>query len=402
MSALPSSVKVTGPLAGLASGFIEELLRQGYTPPSARNHLLVMAHLSRWLQSRALGADNLTPARIAQFLTERRAAGYWNLRSERGLRPLLDHLRTIGAVPTAVLPVLETPLEGLLHAFRDYLITERGLATDTIHSYEVKVRPLLATLVDGPGRDLEHLTAADVNRFVLSESRRRTVASAKNVVTALRALLRFLHQKGRTALDLSPAVPTVAGWRGGDLPRALDPDQVDLLLSSCNRTTEIGRRDFAILTLLARLGLRASEVASIELDDFDWKAGEIVIRGKGNLQERLPLLVDVGEAVAAYLLERPRVQCRRVFLRPFVPIRGMTGPSIGLVVRRACKRAGIPPVGAHRLRHTVATEMLRNGASLPEVGQVLRHRKLSSTAVYAKVDRVALRTVVQPWPERRP
>lgn len=246
------------------------------------------------------------------------------------------------------------------------------------------------------------MTAAEVASFVLTESRRRTVASATNVVTAMRALLRFLYLSGRTSVDLTTVVPTVASWRAVQLPRALAGDEVVQLLSGCDRTTTNGRRDFAIITMLARLGLRAGEVASLELEDFDWIAGEIVVRGKGNRQERLPLPADVGEAVTVYLLDRPHVECRRVFLRSCAPVGGLTGPCVGQTVRRACERVGIPPIGAHRLRHTAATAMLREGASLPEVGQVLRHRTLIATAIYAKVDREALRALTRPWLEDRP
>ena len=396
----PWSVRVTGPLARYVSGFVAELEHQGYAPQSVQKHLWQMAHLSRWMQGNAVETSDLTTATVAQFVRERRAAGYWNLQSERGARPLMEHLRAIGVTPMKeTTPITADPVEELLHEFHHYLIAERGLVLGTVRGYETKVRPLLVARAGASRLDLAQLTGADVTRFLLEQSRRQTVASAKNIVTALRALLRFLYLEGKTAVDLGPAVPAVAGWRGGHLPRALPPGEVDRLLASCDRATQVGRRDFAILTLLARLGLRASEVADIELDDFDWTAGAIVIRGKGNRRERLPIPVDVGDAVTAYLLERPHVECRRVFLRSCAPVGAVSGPVVGEVVRRACERAGVPPVGAHRLRHTVATEMLRQGASLPEVAQILRHRTLEATATYAKLDRVALRPLARPWPE---
>lgn len=396
----PSSVRVTGPLAEHRAGFVDDLTRQGYAEPSIQKHLWLMAHLSRWLDAQALTVIDLTQSRVDSFTNERRA--YSDLRSERGVRPLVDYLSARGATSAAEAAVAETPIERVLRDFRHYLTAERGLVAGTVHSYEVKVRPLLAMCGDQDGFDLGQLSPADVARFVVNESRRRTVASAKNVVTAARALLRFLYLAGKTTVDLGPAAPTVAGWRGGHLPRSLEAGQADGLLASCDRTTQVGRRDLAILTLLARLGLRASEVAHIELGDFDWKAGEIAIRGKGDRHERLPLPVDVGEAVTAYVLKRPRVRCRQLFLRSGAPVGGLSGACVGGVVRRACARAGIPPVGAHRLRHTAATELLRRGASLPEVGQVLRHRTLIATAIYAKVDRLALRDLARPWPQARP
>ena len=397
----PSSARVIGPLAEHVPGFIAELVRQGYAEQSVRKHLWRMAHLSRWLQSHAMGAPDLTTTNVAEFLKKRRAIGFADLQSERGLRPLLEYLRGVAAIPTRT-AVVETPLERLLADFRHYLVAERGLVIGTVQSYECRVRPLLEAHANRDCLDLKRLTAAEVARFVLTESRRRTVASATNVVTAVRGLLRFLYLSGQTSVDLTAAVPTVASWRAVQLPRALASDEVVQLLSGCDRATNIGRRDFAIITMLARLGLRAGEVASLELEDFDWIGGEIVVRGKGSRQERLPLPADVGEAVTVYLLERPHVECRRVFLRSCAPVGGLTGPCVGQTVRRACERAGISPVGAHRLRHTAATAMLREGASLPEVGQVLRHRTLIATAIYAKVDRVALRALARPWPEARP
>ncbi len=258
------AVKVTGPLAEFRSGFVDELTRQGYAEQSIQKHLWLMAHLSRWLDVQALGVLGLTQSRVNSFVNERRA--YSDLCSERGVRPLVEYLSASGAMPVAE-AVAATPLEGVLRDFGRYLNDERGLVAGTIHGYLVKVRPLLATCGNADGFDLKQLSPADVTRFVVSESRRRTVASAKNVVTAARALLRFLYLAGETTADLAAAVPTVAGWRGGHLPRALEAGQVNRLLASCDRTRQVGRRDFAILTLLARLGLRVGEVAHIELDD---------------------------------------------------------------------------------------------------------------------------------------
>jgi integrase len=218
------------------------------------------------------------------------------------------------------------------------------------------------------------------------------------LVTALRSLLRYLHLEGK-APDLAAAVPVVAGWRGSQLPRGLEPQQAARVLAACDRGTAAGRRDYAMLILLAGLGLRACEVAALELDDLDWQRGELVIRGKGDRQERLPLPADVGEAVSAYLVQgRPRVESRRLFVGVRAPFGDLTSSGVRAVVGYACDRAGIARFAAHRLRHTVATEMLRAGAGLPDIGQVLRHRSLSTTAIYAKVDRAALRELAQAWP----
>jgi site-specific recombinase XerD len=221
------------------------------------------------------------------------------------------------------------------------------------------------------------------------------------LVTSLRGLLRFLYLEELTASDLTAAVPSVAGWRGASLPKALPAEHVARLLASCDRTTAVGLRDFAILSVLSRLGLRAGEVAALECGDVDWRAGEIVIRGKGDRHERLPLPVDVGDALVDYLRHgRPRRSDPHLFLRARAPLGPLTGGdgAIGLLVRRACRRAGLPPVGVHRLRHTVATEALRAGAPLEEIASLLRHRHHATTAIYAKVDFLRLRELARPWP----
>lgn len=214
----------------------------------------------------------------------------------------------------------------------------------------------------------------------------------------LRALLRFLHVQGLIAEPLAAAVPSVARRRE-DLPRGLAPSQVRLLLESCDRLTSAGRRDYAILVLLSRLGLRCGEVAALELGDVDWRAGELVIRGKGCRIDRLPLPGDVGEALVDYLRHgRPRGFGRTVFVTVCAPVTAVSRATINDLMGRACKRAGMTRVGAHRLRHTVASELLSHGAGLAEIGQVLRHRDLGTTAVYAKVDRAALSRLALPWP----
>jgi integrase len=244
------------------------------------------------------------------------------------------------------------------------------------------------------------MKAADVTGFVLATCPGRAVGSAKLIVCAVRSLLRWLHMSGVVATPLAAAVPSVAGWRLSSLPRALEPGQLRSLLAACDRRTPAGRRDYAILLLLSRLGLRAGEVARLGLDDIDWRRGEFAISGKGNRAERLPLPADVGAAIAAYLRRgRPgTAEGRSVFVRVHAPHRGLTTGGVTMVVFDAAQRAGLPKMHAHRLRHTAATAMLRAGSPLSEVGQVLRHRSALSTAIYAKVDRDALAVLARPWP----
>lgn len=395
----PSRVRVRGPLAQYACRFRRELVRQGYTPNSASNQLQLMAHASRWLASRDLGVDELTPARIEEFLATRRAEGYTLWLSTRAMEPVIAHLRDLGVVPMPEPVGPATPVEDLLELYHAYLVQERGLAAGTVASYLHVARLFLSARTSDGELDLERLSAGEVTDFVLGECTARKVGSAKYIVCGLRSLLRFLYVEGRIESQLAAVVPTVAGWRLMGLPKAFGHDEVARLLASCDRRTTFGRRDFAVLTLLARLGLRAGEVAALELADIDWRAGEVVVRGKGRREERLPLPVDVGDALVGWLRRgRSRYECSKIITRVRAPYRGLTAGGISAIVRAACGRASLAEVNAHRLRHTAATEMLRAGAGLAEVGQVLRHASLLTTSIYAKVDRERLRWLAQPWP----
>jgi len=309
-------------------------------------------------------------------------------------------LRALGVVPPAVAHLPVTPAELLIERYSGYLLERRGVSRSTVRNYVGVARVFLGWRERAAGGLwLERLDAAAVSEFVLLESRRCSVGSAKCMVTRLRVLLRFLHLEGEIERDLTGAVPSVASWRLASLVKSLDARSVVRLLSSCDRRTRVGRRDFAIVTILSRLGLRAGEVAALRLADIDWRAGEVLIRGKGSRQERLPLPADVGDALAGWLARgRPRCESVFLFTRLRAPHGGLSPGGVSQIVRRACQRAGLPLVGAHRLRHTAATEMLRAGGSLTEVGQVLRHRGRDVTSIYAKVDRLALAQIVQPWP----
>jgi site-specific recombinase XerD len=284
----------------------------------------------------------------------------------------------------------------LLAEFEAYLFDERGLARDSVRSYVGVARRFLVRT-----SDLDDVSAAGVLSFVQDECARRRIGSASATVTGARAWLRFLYRTGRTSTSLVPAVPSVANWSLAGLPRAVGSAELARLLRSCDRRRAVGRRDFAILILCSRLGLRAGEVARLELGDINWRQGELVVRGKGARRDRLPLPSDVGEAAVAWLARgRPRgIDTAAVFVRLRAPHGPLESTGVSAVVRRASIRAGIDPISAHRLRHTAATSMLQAGASLAEVGQVLRHERLLTTAVYAKVDLSALAAVAQPWPQ---
>jgi len=392
---------VRGPLAPYAPGFASELSARGYSPWSVMRRLWLLDHLSRWLERERLRAGELTPPWVEEFLRARRAAGYVTWVSPHSMVLPLDYLRGVGVVPEVAPTAPAGPLEELLAAYRRYLASERGLARSTIAAYDHDARLFLSgrSGVDGP--HFERLSAADVTGFLARECQWRSIPSAKALVAGLRSLLRYLRVAGLTVTPLDGAVPGVAGRRGGTLPRGLDPGLVARLLASCDRRRTVGRRDHAILLLLVRLGLRAGEVAALRLEDMDWRSGEILIRGKGDRHERLPLPGDVGEALARYLQRRrPGDGSRALFVRVIAPLGALRATAVVAVVHDACVRAGIARVGAHRLRHTAGTGMLRAGASLPEIAEVLRHHSLKTTAMYAKVDHAALRTLAQRWPGR--
>ncbi len=392
----PSRVRVTGPLEPFAIGLADALRTSGYTARGISGQLYLMAHLSRWLAEDHLGVASLTGPVVERFVVARRAAGYAQFRSPRALGPLLFYLRELGQAPPPSAPQPEGPVDELLFRFRRYLTEERGLKATSATVYADAVRPFLETRLTPQGLQLMGLDAGDVAGFVLAQER----GSAKQMVSRLRSLLGFLHLEGMIPRPLACAVPAVARWRLSSLPKGISSAEVARLLAACDRRTSMGRRDFAILTMLVRLGLRPAEVASLRLGDIDWHRGEIVISGKGPRLERLPLPVDIGEAIAGYLRRgRPRSALDgSVFVRVFAPHRALTACAVSAIAMRASKRAGITHVHARRLRHTAASEMLAAGASLQEVRQVLRHQHPETTALYAKVDRKALRTLARPWP----
>jgi site-specific recombinase XerD len=381
------------------AGFAEVLLVRGYSRPSAAQHVCFIAHLDRWMAAEGVGLDGLSGPVIERYLAARRVAGYREYRSVKALRPLLDYLAPLRVLPVAP-EVPPGPVEELLGRYQNYLVGERGLTPGTVRGYVDCVRPFVATRLRGEMLELAGINAGDVTGFVLAACPGRAVGSAKLIVCALRSLLRWLHLSGQVPTPLAAAVPSVAGWRLSGLPKGLEAGQVCRLLAAPDRRTATGRRDYAVLLLLARLGLRAGEVAHLGLDDIDWRRGELTILGKGNRGERLPLPPDVGAAIASYLRHgRPgSAEGRSVFVRVHAPHRALSGGGVTMIVFDVAQRAGLGKIHAHRLRHTAATAMLRAGSPLAEVGQVLRHRSPVSTAIYAKVDRDALAVLARPWP----
>jgi site-specific recombinase XerD len=376
-------------------GYRAWLAGRGYSPGTVVNMLAMAGGLGRWMDARGLAPGALDREAIAEFRDALRAAGMRCVPGAHGLDRLLEYLEDLGVVDRY--PLSTTPVEVLAERYRRWLVADRGLAEATVVRYVKLARSFLGQRLAGLGVD--SLSGADVAAFLLAESERLSIGSVKGRVGELRSLLRFLYLQGLTPRPLAAAVPPVAGWRDTGVPKAVAAGDVQRLLDRCDRADPIGIRDYAILMLVARLGLRSAEVARLELGDIDWRAGQITLRGKACRQDGMPLPCDVGEALAAYLSQvRPSTPLRQVFLAAKAPMRAIPPGLVSDVTHRACDRAGLPRVGAHRLRHTLATQMLRRGASIVEVSQVLRHRDLATTAIYAKVDFTVLRTVAQPWP----
>jgi len=394
----PARTVVTGPLAPYARGWRAELAARGYAPHSVTAHAQLMAHLSGWLAATGRGIDALTGEVAREYALARRAAGYQNRATERAVAPLLGYLRGLRAVPPLAVPVPSTPAEVVVGEFCAYLASERGLAAGTVHHHRRFACLFLAELGITGEAELAGLTAAAVTSFAVSQAQRRSPGDMRSLVSALRSLLRFLHLTGRLAQPLAAAVPSVPGWRPGSLPRGVSAGQVAAMLASCDRGSAVGRRDYAILLLLTRLGLRAGEVIGITLDDIDWRAGVLLVTGKADQADTLPLPADVGEALADYVRHgRARTASRHLFITVRAPFTMLAlNTSISGIVERACRRAGIPPFGPHRLRHAVACDLLADGASLTEIGQLLRHRSQRATAIYAKADVEALRGLARP------
>lgn len=393
--------RVSGPLASEVHEFRAELAREGYTARTSQDNAYVLACLSRWLEAEGLAPADLTADQLERFAAARREEGYRRWRTVRSLRLLLRHLRGKGLVPGEEQPEADGSADRILDAFGRYLRTERQLAERTVGLRVHLVRPFLAGLADPDGTvRTGQVSPAVVAAFVTGQSRVYAIGSVKQVTVALRSLLRYLFAAGLTDRDLSPSVPPVAGWRMSGLPGGGRDVDVAAMLAGCDRSTVTGARDFAVLMLMSRLGLRACEIARLRLDDLDWRSGELSVRGKGGRVDRLPLPADVGAAVAGYLrLRRSSSSFREVFLRSCGPEAPMSRQSAVLIPRRACERAGLPAAGAHRLRHRAATLVVNNGGSLAEAAQLLRHGSETVTAIYAKVDRAALAAVACPWPE---
>lgn len=397
---MTSSRRKPGALGLHVEGFESYLLGRGYTPGTVRGQMKLLGHLGRWMPGRGLRPEDLTPAVIDAFLSEVRQEHRFHRPDRLTAMQILSHLVEEGVTP-APPDEPKSELELFLEGYRYWMLHERGLADTTVRRYEATAQRFLAQR-SSRGEDLAvGVTSVEVNAFLLAESARCSVGAAKGRVAELRSLLRYLFLRGMATTQLAAAVPPVAGWHNPGIPATVSAEDVQALLDNCDLSTPNGIRDFAILTLVARLGLRSIEVARMELDDINWRTGQITIRGKARRLDTMPLPTEVGKALAAYLLDaRPANEPtqRRVFLTGRAPRTPIRADLVGDVVERACRRVGMVPVGPHRLRHALARQLLVQGVALTDISQVLRHRDLATTAIYAKVDLDSLRMVARPWP----
>lgn len=391
-------VQIHGPLQNHAEGFEAELLRLGFTPAARVNQFYLLAHLSRWIEAEGMRLGDLTVLQVDAFLAERKAT-HSALFTRKALRPLLGWLAESGVITAEAASPPRSPEDpAVLVRFERYLLTERHIGARTTEAYVVRVRRFLETY--RPPDGFASLSGADVTRALLDEGVGRAPASVKKLGYALRAFFRFCYVTGELDHDLTGATLVIREPVPSLLPVGASAAQIETLLQSCDRDTAVGRREYAVIMLLTRLGLRAGEVAGMLLEDIHWRHGEVLIRGKGAKHECLPLPAEVGAAVVDYLMHaRPtEPSLREVFCTVRAPRRGLTSPAVWLIATRACTRAHLEPFGPHRLRHGLAEAMVAAEVPLAAIGQVLRHADPATTANYARVDVVRLRQLAQPWP----
>jgi site-specific recombinase XerD len=391
-----------GPLNEYLDTYATAVAEQGYAPNSIRSQVVVIADLSRWLQQKHIEAANLDSQVVARYLKSRGRHEGIRRGDARALDRFLSLLRQTGVIKPVRERPIASPRQCVVDEFRRYLLQERRLSPATPDNYAPFIDQFLSERFARRVLNLSAIKAVDVTNFVRLHAHQLSPMRAALMVTALRSFFRYLRHRGDIDTDLAACVPAVPKWSLSVLPRFLSAESVQRVLDGCDRKAPIGRRNYAILLLLARLGLRAGEVVGLNLEDIDWKEGLIVVRGKGGKSVPLPLPVDVGEAIAVYLQQdRPRCSVRRVFIRHRAPMIGFRNSvAIGTLVMRALKQAGVESAhtGSHVFRHSLATNLLRQGCSLDEIGELLRHQSPNTTAIYAKVDLTALRTLALPWP----
>ena len=389
-----------GPLKPFLDCFETLLSERGYTRTVIKEKLRIVTDFREWIYQQHFELNELSDRLIDEFIGHQERKGTIRRGCFATLRLLLQHSGHTDV--TSDSRKTNCSVHNTEKGFAQYLLQERGLSPVTLERYIPMVHQFLDDRFNGGTLRIDKLNPSDVTAFLLRYVKSVKRKTAKLMVTALRVFFRYLRLRGEIDLDMAEFIPSIADWRLSDLPKSLETHEVEHLLSNCDRSSKVGQRDYTILLVLARLGLRAGEIAKMSLDDIDWEAGELIIQGKGPRKDRIPLPCDVGEALATYLQHVRRVcSTRRVFIRTRAPYQGFSSSvAVCNVVERALLRAKLRPPykGAHLLRHSLATNMLRQGVSLSEIGEILRHTSIATTEIYAKVDIVALRTLAQPWP----
>ena len=395
-----------GPIGAYMDRFVSLLLERGYARSTVKQKVSIMIKLNQWLKKQALTIHNFNEVIISKFIKHLHTQCLVQKRAHCTLMMFLKHLRDDNVIPYLSQKSTHSIFRRIQQSFSQYLIQERGLTQGTMNVYVRVIRQFLGNCFAKKPIQFKKLQSRDITRFILRHAYRMSPGYAKNMVYAIRAFLRFLHVRGAITTNRAVSVPTVANWRLSTVPETLEVKEIERILKTCDQDTIAGRRNYAILLLLARLGLRAGEVVNMRLDDIHWETGELIIHGKGNRHDKLPLPYDVGNALAHYIRAgRPPCSTRQVFIRITAPHQGFTSSSaLSSMVKQALERAGIhrARAGPHLLRHATATRMLHKGISLAEISRILRHQSLNATLMYTKVDLCALRKLVQRWPGGTP
>jgi site-specific recombinase XerD len=398
----PKSIEPLGPLSPYIESYASLIRDQGYDPDTIRLQLRVIGRLDQWLQRYGYRIRSLNESLIEQFFRRALKRRWSNPSHPATLRRLLTQLRSIGAIPLGEDAKPKSPAQSVVDDYRRHLLDQQALSEETVRSYDRCVTEFLTYRFGTGPLELSQLRASDVTEYVQRKAAGHGQSMVNILVCGLRSFFRYLRYTGHVDTDLAMVVPKVARWSQSGLPKHLSAVEVKRVLDRCDQETGLGRRNYAIILLLARLGLRGGEVSRLQLEDLDWRNAQITVHGKGQRQDRLPLPEDVGRAIVRYLRsDRPRCSCRSVFIRDHAPRVGFQrAQAIAYIVKTALATAGVKSArkGSHLLRHSLATTMLRNGASLDEIGQLLRHRSPSTTAIYAKVEIDALRPLAMRWP----
>jgi len=394
--------KPTGPLAPYLEGFSNHLIKQQYRPKCIPPKIRVIAKFSQWLYLHNISVNGLTHEHIKQFFQGKNYKDELKTGKVSALKQLHDFLKDIEACPMIKQSIKQTPIQQVIDSFGQYLLDEKGLSNRTFEQYTPTITIFLTRCFGKETINLCALTGQDVVSFVQHQATHLAIARMKVTTNALRSFLRYAVYHDNINASMLDSVPTVASWSMTDIPKAISQEHIQAVLASCDRGTSIGKRDYAIFMLLVHLGLRSGEIVSLTLDSIDWDLGSISVTGKGGQNTDLPLPEEVGEAIADYLqYGRPKCHDRALFLRALAPRQKLGAQqTIATIVYAAVKRAGIntPTRGSHQFRHALASNMLRLGASLTEIGSILRHQHSKTTNIYAKVDLIALKSLSMPWP----